>query len=291
MSSCYYIIKKITPDFEVIRKDPATENLIRDENATAFLHEMGSRFEDIKIAFPKARFDGTMYFVCRLENNSYALVEMQVIPHECWDRRALAYLAAFYGNQLLKADKWKVIKKVIGINILGGGKDSKAHWVDTPTQFVRHYKVQEQLHSPAGYIDDIELIQYSFMNAPKMSDDQEKQDWITFLKYGHSMTEELVQQRIKTPEVSEAFKRAKIKSLPAKVLAAYKAEYAQYHRYSDHTEDIAQKSREEGRKEAFEEAMIEISMGLIQKRKLTPDDVMQSDDYSPELKTKLKKLI
>jgi len=153
---------------------------------------------------------------------------MQVIPHNYWDRRALAYVAAFYGNQLVKADKWKDIKKVIGINILGGGKEKKAHWVDTPKQFVRYYKMQEQLHNPAGYIDGIELIQYSLMNAPKTSDDQEKQDWITYLNDGYSMTEEQVQQRIKTPEVLEAFKRAKIKSLPAKVLAAYKAEGAEY---------------------------------------------------------------
>ena len=283
------VVKKITPDsgFEVNSKDSATQKLKRDEKATAFLHEMVSRFEDIKIAFPEARFDGTMDFVCRLENNSYALVEMQVIPHNYWDRRALAYVAAFYGNQLFKADEWKDIKKVMGINILGGGKENKAHWVDTPTQFVRHYKVQEQLHNPAGYIDGIELIQYSLMNAPKTSDDQEKQDWITFFKDGHSMTEEQVQQRVKTPEVLEAFKRAKIKSLPAKVLAAYEAEDAEYDRHSEHTEDIAQKRETKGR----EEGKIEILMGLIQKGKLTLDDVMQSDDYSPELKAELKKLL
>ena len=268
-------------------KNSTTQKLKRDEKATAFLHEMVSRFEDIKIAFPEAKFDGTMDFLC------YDLVEMQVIPHNYWDRRALAYVAAFYGNQLFKADEWKDIKKVIGINILGGGKENKAHWVDTPTQFVRHYKVQEQLHNPAGYIDGIELIQYSLMNAPKTSDDQEKQDWITFFKDGHSMTEEQVQQRIKTPEVLEAFKRAKIKSLPAKVLAAYEAEDAEYDRYSEHTEDIARKRETKGRAEGLLEGLLEgevkALMGLIRKGKLTIDDVMQSDDYSPELKTELEK--
>ena len=289
------VVKKFTPDsgFEVNRKDSMTKKLKRDEKAATFLYEIVSRLEDIKRAFPEDRFDGTMDFVCRLENNSYALVEMQVVPYNYWDKRALAYVAAFYGNQLFKRGKWKDIKKVIGINILGGGKENKAHWVDTPTQFVRHYKVQEQLHLPSGYIDGIELIQYSLMNAPKASDDQEKQDWITFFKDGYSMTEEQVQQKIKTPEVLEAFKRVKIKSLPPKVLAAYEAEDVEYDCYSEHTEDIAQKrearGRAEGRAEGLLEGLLEALMGLIQRGKLTIDDVMQSDDYSPELKKELEK--
>jgi hypothetical protein len=58
-------------------------------------------------------------------------------------------VAAFYGNQLRRGDKkkWEQhIKKVIGINILGGGKDDKVS---------------------KRYIDGIELIQYSIMSAPE----------------------------------------------------------------------------------------------------------------------------
>ena len=59
-----------------------------------------------------------MDFVCLLDTGDYAMVEMQVIPQNYWDRRALAYVAAFYGNQLRKGGKWEHhIKKVIGVNI------------------------------------------------------------------------------------------------------------------------------------------------------------------------------
>jgi predicted transposase/invertase (TIGR01784 family) len=273
------VVKNLTPvsSFEVGRRDPVTQNLGRDDKATVFLHEMVSRFDEIKRSFPRAKYDGTMDFVCQLENDGYALVEMQVVPENYWDRRALAYVAAFYGNQLFKGGEWKHIRKVIGINILGGGKESKAHWIDTPTQFVRHYKVQEQLHIPSQYIDGIELIQYSLMNAPKTLDNQERLDWVTFFKEGHYMSEEQVRQRIKTPEVLEAFKRARIKSLPAEVLATYEAEDKEYDRYSQHTQSLVL----QGEVKAF--------MLLIKSGKITIEDIIQNGDISDEIKAELKK--
>lgn len=136
---------------------------------TEFLKELVSRYDEIKLAFPLPKFNGTMDFVCRLDNGEYAMVEMQVFPKNHWDRRALAYVAGFYGNQLRKGAD---IKQVIGINILGGGKDDLNHWEDTPNEYVlRHYKFQEQLHNTdsksSRHIDGIELIQYSYMNALK----------------------------------------------------------------------------------------------------------------------------
>ena len=255
--------------FQVSRKDPLTQKLGRDDDATVFLHEMVGRFEEIKRAFPRAKYDGTMDFVFQLANREYALVEMQVIPENYWDRRALAYVAAFYGNQLFKGGEWKHIRKVIGINILGGGKDNKVHWADTPKQFVRHYKVQEQLHNPSQYIDGIELIQYSVMNAPKLLPDQEQHDWITFFKRGHYMSEEQVTEQIKTPAVLEAFKLAKINSLPAEVLEIYKAEDQEYDRYSQHTEDIAQQREAKGK----EEEKIESALRMITSSTLADSDI------------------
>ena len=73
----------------------------KDDNATAFLSEIVGRFEEIRESFPQPCYDGKMDFACRLNTGEYALVEMQVIPEDYWDRRAFAYVAAFYGNQLL----------------------------------------------------------------------------------------------------------------------------------------------------------------------------------------------
>lgn len=276
------VVESLAPvsDFEVSRVDSATKKLEKDEKATAFLREMISRFEEIKHSFPRERFDGTMDFRCRLANNDYALVEMQIIPQNSLDKRLLAYAAWCYSNQLFKGEEWKDIKKVIGINILGGGKENKAHWVDTPDQFVRHYKVQEQLHKPARYINGIELIQYSLMNAPKALDNQEQQDWITFFKDGHYMTEEQVQQKIKTPAVLEAFKHAKIKSLPVEVLAAYEAEDKDYDRYSEHTAELVKEGEKEGRKEGREEGRKEGKESML--RKLFEKGVITEEEFNKE---------
>ena len=63
-------------------------------------------FEDIEKAFPKAKYNGTMDFVCKLANGDFSLVEMQVLPKDNWDERALAYAAAFYGKQIGKGQNW-----------------------------------------------------------------------------------------------------------------------------------------------------------------------------------------
>jgi len=80
-------------------------------NATVFLNNIIKYFDDIKFAFPEQKYNGKMDFSVQLSNGEYALVEMQVIPQNNWDNRALGYVAAFYGNQLRKGDKWAKLKK------------------------------------------------------------------------------------------------------------------------------------------------------------------------------------
>ena len=122
-------------------------NLIEDAKAMACLLEIAKHFDDLKSAFPQLKHNAKLDFVCKTDNGEYALVEMQVQAQDHWDQRALAYLAAFYGNQLRKGGQWNEIRKVIGINILGGGTDNQVHWRSTPDQYERHYKFQEQIHN------------------------------------------------------------------------------------------------------------------------------------------------
>jgi predicted transposase/invertase (TIGR01784 family) len=231
--------------FVVAQKDHQGD-LVPDDQSTSFLEALMGRFEEICYAFPKQKFDGVMDFACRLDTGEYALIEMQVIPQNYWDRRALAYVAAFYGNQLSRGEQWKHIRKVIGINILGGGKDEKVHWIDAlPEEYMRHYKFEDQLNGKKGrFIDGIELIQYSVMKAPTV-DDQEKQDWLTFFKKAAYMTEEEVQATIKTEAVKQAFERARIDRLPTDVFNAYEAEDKEYDQYSQHTADLVSKGKTE----------------------------------------------
>jgi predicted transposase/invertase (TIGR01784 family) len=224
--------------------DQSHSSIVQDEDATIFFHEICGHFGDIQKSFPKAKYDGTMDFVCEVDNDEYVMVEMQVMPQNCWDNRSLTYVAAYYGNQLHKGADWRHIRKVIGINILGGGKSDPAHGKDIPGRYVRHYKFQEQLHSdtqglPKRCIPGMELVQYSIMNAlDDNRPDSEQKDWITFLKRGHRMNEEEVAISITTPEVKRAFERAKLGNLPGEVRERYVAEDLEFDRYSDHTSKL-----------------------------------------------------
>jgi predicted transposase/invertase (TIGR01784 family) len=229
--------------------------------ATDFLLEMVGHFEDIKKAFPKAKYNGTMDFVCKLDNGDFSLVEMQVLPKDYWDERALAYAALFYGRQISKGQSWPDIKKVYAINILGGGTRQHAHWADTPDQFMRHYKFQEQLHKESceRFIDGIELIQCSVMNAPDdlSSEHQERRDWITFFKRAALMNEDQVKSEIRTPAVLNAFKMARLSHLPKAVKSDYDAENERNNQVSQYTSARVAAGRAEGKAEGRAEGKAE----------------------------------
>jgi hypothetical protein len=190
--------------------DQSNTSFLEDKGATKFFKKILDHFSDMRKSFPKVKYDGTMDFVCQTDNGEYVMVEMQ-----------------------------NHIKNVIGINILGGGNIDLTHWTDTPDQYVRYYKVEEQLHTdtqglPQRYIPGLELFQYSIMNAPDNGlPDSEKQDWITFFKKPHRMNEEEVATRIKTPEVLQVFQKAKLDTLPRDVRKQYFVQDLEFDRYSD----------------------------------------------------------
>ena len=257
--TCATVKRLLSPDAHVrVVRDPAhgRGSPAEDESGTAFLREFLKRFEEIKGAFPQPRYEGKMDFACALGSGDYALVEMQVITEDHWDRRALAYAAAFYGNQLMKGGDWKRIRKVIGLNILGGGKQDNVAWPDCPDQFMRHYKMEDQLNGKGRFIDGLELIQYSIMRA-STGDNQEKNDWITFFKRAHYMTEKEVADQIKTPAVLRAFELAKISELPASVRANYEDEDVAYDRFSEYTAEQRKAAKLEGEVKGKLEGLLE----------------------------------
>jgi predicted transposase/invertase (TIGR01784 family) len=218
-----------------------------------FLKALAGHFGDLQNAIPAASYSGTMDFSCQLDDGNFAIVEMQVIPQDFWDQRALVYLAKFYGSQLRKGSCWVDVKKVIAINILGGGLHDRAHWRDAPGQFKRHYKFQDQFNqsSPARCIEGIELFQYNVMHASMApsSLNQETQDWLTFFKDASRMDEEGVTQRIQTSAVKKAFEMAKLSTLPQNIKAEYDDEDASYRRVSQYTAEMFHEGEAKGRAE------------------------------------------
>ena len=92
--------------------------------------------------------------------------------------------------------------------------------------------------------------------------DREKQDWITFFKRGHLMNESQVKEQIQTPEVLQAFERAKLSSMPVEVKEAYDDEDRQYDRYSQHTAEVASKGKAEGIAEGKKEGLLKAALGM-----------------------------
>jgi predicted transposase/invertase (TIGR01784 family) len=107
-----------------------------------------------------------------------------------------------------------------------------------------------------------------FTDAPE-GDNQERKDWMTFLFRAHEMTEEDVAAQIKTPAVLEAFKLAKLSTLPDDVRAAYEAEVREHDRYAQHKAEL------------IRTAKIEVARKLLAMN-LTVDQIEKATGLSSE---------
>jgi predicted transposase/invertase (TIGR01784 family) len=264
-----------------IKKDTSTA-LLPHEKGTLFLKDILTHFDDLSNAFPKEHYDGTMDFVCKLNTGEYALVELQVVRQDYWDKRALAYVAAFYGNQLRTGGEWRDIRKVIGINILGGGRDENTHWKDTPDQYMRHYMFQEQINGEERYIHELQLFQYSIANAPKGEVTQAQKDWLIFLRNGYKMSEEEV-ARIPTESVRKAFDRAKLSKMTPTQLEAYEEEDVRYRRISGLIEEKRQEGLAKGKAEGELTAKRSIALEMLKENEPEEKIIKYSKLTSEEL--------
>ena len=269
------------------------EARIKKNNQTKYTHfnkgtdlltELVSYFGDIIKFFPSENCNGRMDFMCRLDTGEYALVEItQVARQNFWDMRALAYIAAFYGKQIRKGGEWKDIKKVIGINIVGGGIDTQNPWKDAPDEYLRHYRVQEQINRGPRFIEGLELYQYSLANIRQNTLTDEQRDWLIFLKGGHKKTEADVEQ-IKTPSVRRAFERAKLNRLTQAQLEAYENEDVPFRNIAG----LIKEETEEAKAECRAEGKAEVALKMLAK-KLNDETIIEYSGLTLEELAQLKK--
>jgi hypothetical protein len=156
---------------------------VRNTCAANFVTNLVKYFGDLEACVPKKEYDGSMDLLCQLHGGEYALVEIQVVPQDFWDQRALFYASKVFSSQLKVGGDWKDLKRVIGVNILGGGKDGYRHWKKTQ-DFSRHYKFQEQ-NSGCCIENGIEIFQYSIMNYCPEDKDKSMKDWTQYFKQAH----------------------------------------------------------------------------------------------------------
>ena len=85
------------------------------------------------------------------------MVEVQVIPQDFWDKRAVYYSCGAYFNQLRRGGEYKDLKQLISIKMLGkyGATDP---WKNHPEEYVRRYRFVDTINNRS--LNEIELIQF-----------------------------------------------------------------------------------------------------------------------------------
>ncbi len=244
-------------------------------NGGDFLVALSKIFGDLKKKFPPLERHSQLDVVCRLDNGEFILVEVQVKPQDFWDKRALCYAAAFYGNQLKRGGDWGDLKKVIAINLLGG---EGRHWRHTPLELVRHYKFTSEVGGHRHEIDSLKLIQYNLL-SPQIDGltQVELKEWLQFWKAAHQRKADEV-TGVTTAAVRSAYERVRVAALPEGVKAGYETEVADYLKYSQHIHHEKDEARKEGVEEGLEKgehkAMLTVAIKMFKKGGAYTPDIM-----------------
>jgi predicted transposase/invertase (TIGR01784 family) len=173
--------------FEEIRDSSNIELTINDKSnkhASEILKGFSNLYSDLIHAFPNARYRSSIDFFCETDFG-FVTVEFQVAKQDYWDKRALAYLASIYGNQLKPGQRYDQLRNVIGVNLLGDG--STPYWKNG--DFVRDYQFVNQRGDHPHKIPAMRLIQYSLgdvdFSHPYLKENIHLAQWIDFFKTAH----------------------------------------------------------------------------------------------------------
>jgi predicted transposase/invertase (TIGR01784 family) len=230
------------------------------------LHKLAACFDDMAQAFPRER-DSKLDIICRLKNQDLILVEIQVAKQDFWDERALAYAARIYGGQLRAGTKWTDLKKVIAINILGGGPKKVAYWKDQK-QPRRHYIFQDK-YDPKHVIPSLQLIQYSLGDTDlsakgELSQNKRLYDWIEYLRDAQEKDEA---PKDIHPTLKRAYDIIRFNALPLETKKEYEGERHLFEDFTEYNALVMEKTREEGkaegRAEGAKEALLTTARLLI----------------------------
>ncbi len=188
--------------FEAIKSASTIELSLDDKKskpASEVFKGLSSLYDDLVHAFPDYRSRSSVDFLCETDFG-YITIEFQVAKQDYWDKRALAYIAGIYGNQLRQGDKYTQIQNVIGINLLGDG--SIPYWKDG--KFIRDYSFVDQKNAK-NKITSLRLIQYSLgdvdLNHSDLQENEKLRQWIEFFKSAH-------EKEIAPPSIDESVKKA-----------------------------------------------------------------------------------
>lgn len=239
--------------FESIKTSPSTELLLngkKHKQASGVLRGLSHLYDDLSHAFPNYRNRSTVDFLCETDFG-YITIEFQVAKKDYWDKRALAYIASIYGNQLRPGGNYTQIQNVIGINLLGDG--SIPYWKDG--KFIRDYTLVDQLNSRNKMLS-LRLIQYSLGDAgldhQDLKDNNKLRQWIDFFKSAH-------EKKSPPPSIDDPVKKAyemiRVDTLKSQHPELLKSSEEFFSYLTEHDKAVEEKG--------IEKAKIEIARNLL----------------------------
>ena len=239
--------------FETIRDSSTMELSIngkKNNKAPEILRGLSVLYGDLAHAFPDGRYRSTVDFLCETDFG-YITIEFQVAKQDYWDKRALAYIASIYGNQLRPEKDYIQIQNVIGVNLLGDG--SAPYWKDG--DFMRDYTFINQRGSNHK-IPAMRLIQYSLGDVDFNHEDLKQNDrlrqWIEFFKSAHE--KESMPPSIDEP-VKKAYEMIRVDTLKKSHPDLLKASDEFFASLTEHDKAVKEKGLEEVAKKLIRKGM------------------------------------
>jgi predicted transposase/invertase (TIGR01784 family) len=206
--------------------------------AAEFLHKCSHVFSDLKTCFPAPERNSQLDVICRISEKTIAMIEVQVVPENNWDKRALYYTSGVYFNQLRRGGTYEDLRKVISIQLLGTADSKSSPWKSTPDEFIRHYKFVDK--DRAHEMDEIELFQICVPHLKNVRKDIDEQkatlwsEWIDFLKSAQDRNAEYV-EALSSSNLKSAYASLKLDTMPKDVFERYMEEKKTNTRYSQFT--------------------------------------------------------
>ena len=225
------------------------------------LWQLAYHYEQILKVFPDPHRNSRVDLLCTVDGGSHILVEIQAIPQNFWDKRALAYAAKIYGDQLKRGGNWSEIKRVVGINILGNQPMDYSHWRGEDVgNGIRHYKFQDD----AGRVieDGIEIIQYAVEHInPPTGSDVTFAEWVDYFKRANERSMAYLES-IRTEAVKNAYLKLRLDEWPESIKERYNQQVEDFGKYSQNTDYEIAKGKAEGKAEGERLAKIETARNL-----------------------------
>jgi predicted transposase/invertase (TIGR01784 family) len=205
-----------------------------------FLYDCSRVFSDLSSYFPVPERNSHLDVLCRISGDAgdaMAMVEVQAVPQNFWDKRAVYYSSGVYFNQLRRGGAYENLRRVISIQLLGTSHMQSSPWKSTPKEYIRHYKFVDKNYGHE--LDQIELFQIC---VPQLKDFLEGVDvqraslwkeWIEFLKYAHLQDAEHV--KTVSPNLQTAYACLKLDTMAKNDLDRYFEEKNKFSCFSQFT--------------------------------------------------------